>query len=182
MSSRDGRTFGHISGVEVGATFASKAALLKAGVHENPQGGIHGSQELGAFSICLSKGYEDNDDNGNIISYVGSGGRDEHGDQSEHQSFENHFNKSLLVSYETKRPVRVVRGANVDNYYAPSKGYRYDGLYVVDEAKMQKGKGGYDMCTFTLRRIEEEGQKPIPTKRTLTHKKLANMMRKARST
>ena len=45
-----------------------RAEVRKAGVHAVEQGGIHGDQELGAFSICLSKNYyEDNVDNGNTM-------------------------------------------------------------------------------------------------------------------
>ncbi|OAX37610.1 SRA-YDG protein [Rhizopogon vinicolor AM-OR11-026] len=176
-----GRTFGH-NGVDVGTIFKTKAAARKAGIHAAEQGGIHGDQHLGAFSVCLSKGYEDNIDNGNIIIYVGSGGRDVHGDQIHDQSFEHSYNKSLFISSQTKRPVRVVRGATDKSYYAPTTGYRYDGLYVVDEANLEKGNKGFNMCTFKLRRIEEEGQKPIPTKSTLTLKKMTKMMKSARST
>ncbi|OJA11140.1 hypothetical protein AZE42_02384 [Rhizopogon vesiculosus] len=192
-----GRTFGH-NGVDVGKIFATKAEARKAGIHAAEQGGIHGDQHLGAFSVCLSKGYEDNIDKGNIIIYVGSGGRDKDGKQIHDQSFEHSYNKSLQISYETKRPVRVVRGATDKSYYAPTTGYRYDGLYVVDEvtnllamswhithayqANLEKGNKGFYMCTFKLRRIEEEGQKPIPTKSTLTLKKMSKMMKNARST
>ncbi|KAG0706418.1 SRA-YDG [Suillus ampliporus] len=155
--------------------------LAKAGVHVQRQAGIHGDQELGAFSICLSKGYEDNVDNGNSIIYVGSGGQDDDGNQIRHQSFDHPPNKALFTSFETKRPVRVVRGVNENSFYSPKTGYRYDGLYVVDEAELKEGKKGFKMCTFKLRRIEEEGQKGVPTGRKLTTKKMAKMVKNARS-
>ncbi|KAG1899361.1 SRA-YDG [Suillus fuscotomentosus] len=200
MASRDGRTFGHISGVEVGTNFNSKAALADAGVHKLQQSGIHGDKELGAFSICLSKGYEDNVDRGNIMhvrflpsrpntditfimfsTYVGSGGQDEDGKQISDQDPDSGVNKAMFLSSETRRPVRVVRGANDDNAYSPRRGFRYDGLYVVDEAKMMDGKKGFQMCTFKLKRIDEEGQKPIPIRRTLTLGKLAKMRKNTRT-
>jgi E3 ubiquitin-protein ligase UHRF1 len=181
MTSRDGRTFGHITGVEVGTTFTSKAALAEAGVHVLRQAGIHGDHELGAFSICMSKGYEDNIDRGNTIVYVGSGGQDDDGRQISDQSPDTPANRALFISCDTKRPVRVVRGVNDDNAYSPSQGFRYDGLYVVEEAKMKDGKKGFKMCTFTLKRIEEEGQKAIPIRRTLTAGKLAKMRKQART-
>ncbi|KIK37875.1 hypothetical protein CY34DRAFT_809917 [Suillus luteus UH-Slu-Lm8-n1] len=181
MSSRDGRTFGHIKGVEVGTIFTSKAALAESGVHVLRQAGIHGDAELGAFSICMSKGYEDNVDRGNTITYVGSGGQDEDGRQISDQSPDSGANRTLFISCETKRPVRVIRGVNDDNVYSPSHGFRYDGLYVVEEAKMKEGKKGFKMCTFTLKRIEEEGQGRIPIRRTLTLGKLAKMRKQART-
>ncbi|KAG2157997.1 uncharacterized protein EDB93DRAFT_1300838, partial [Suillus bovinus] len=79
------------------------------------------------------------------------------------------------ISKETKHLVRVIHGANDDNAYSPRKGFCYDGLYVVDEAKMMDGKKGFKMCTFTLKQIEEEGQKPIPIRHILTSGKLAKM-------
>jgi E3 ubiquitin-protein ligase UHRF1 len=48
-------------------TLPCRAALAEAGVHALRQAGIHGDHELGAFSICLSKGYEDNVDRGNLM-------------------------------------------------------------------------------------------------------------------
>ncbi|KAF8553893.1 hypothetical protein OG21DRAFT_1413461, partial [Imleria badia] len=71
-------------------------------------------------------------------------------EQIENQSFENTGNRSLLVSCVTKRPVRVLRGADRDNHFAPLSGYRYDGLYIVDSAAMKKGMAGYGMCFFEL--------------------------------
>ncbi|KAL4066749.1 PUA-like domain-containing protein [Scleroderma yunnanense] len=174
-----GRVYGHIPGYPVYSTFKSKEALGKAGVHVQRQAGIHGdpSDNGGAFSICLSEGYEDNVDNGEKITYVGSGGQDGSGEQIEGQSFDHNPNRSLLVSSQTRRPVRVVRGKSNNSFYSPESGYRYDGLYVVDEAYMQTGKKGFQMCTFKLRRIQEEGVGPIPTRRLLTSKKLGKMMK-----
>ncbi|KIJ14221.1 hypothetical protein PAXINDRAFT_156151 [Paxillus involutus ATCC 200175] len=206
MTTLNGRVYGHIEGCRVGTLFPSKEALGKAGVHVQRQAGIHGDPNAngGAFSICLSEGYEDNVDNGNTMyTYYYDhtetpslkarvGGQDANGDQREDQSFEHPPNKSLLVgsalttyecanvlqiSSETKRPVRVVRGKNTNNHYAPKSGYRYDGLYVVDDASMKVGKKGFKMCTFLLRRIEEEGVGPVPTRRTLDVKKLLKMSR-----
>ncbi|KAF9223542.1 SRA-YDG [Gyrodon lividus] len=175
----NGRVYGHIEGYSVGTIFPSKEALGKAGVHVQRQAGIHGdpNDNGGAFSICLSEGYEDNVDNGNKIIYVGSGGQDDDGNQIADQSFEHPPNKSLLISSQTKRPVRVVRGKNGNNPYAPKSGYRYDGLYVVDDIDMRQGKKGFKMCTFVLRRIEEEGVGPVPTRRTLDTKKLLKISR-----
>lgn len=38
--------------------------------------GIHGRENEGAYSIVLSGGYEDDEDNGDSFTYTGSGGRD----------------------------------------------------------------------------------------------------------
>lgn len=36
-------------------------------------------------------------------------------------------NLALSLSVKTRQPVRVIRGANLNNAYAPAYGYRYDG-------------------------------------------------------
>ena len=49
------------------------------------------------------------------------------------QSRDNPQNASLFRSASNKKPVRVIRGSTLDSDYAPSEGYRYDGLYVVSQ-------------------------------------------------
>jgi hypothetical protein len=46
---------------------ARRSALAQSGVHVQRMAGIHGDAELGAYSICMSKGYEDNVDRGNTM-------------------------------------------------------------------------------------------------------------------
>ncbi|KAF4563923.1 hypothetical protein EYR36_003168 [Pleurotus pulmonarius] len=53
----------------------------------------------------------------------------------------------------------VIRGDKLNSVYAPNPGgkykYRYDGLYVVDEWWEEKGKAGYMMCMFRLKRFDD---------------------------
>lgn len=58
------KVFGHIPGIEVGATFDDRKALSDAGVHAPPLAGIHGDPVRGAFSIVMSDKYEDDKDHG----------------------------------------------------------------------------------------------------------------------
>ncbi|KAG8213214.1 hypothetical protein J3R82DRAFT_11679 [Butyriboletus roseoflavus] len=180
MSQQEKYVYGHVPGVSFGDHFKNRVELMKAGVHALSQAGIHGDpkENGGAYSICLSGGYEDNKDDGDKILYVGSGGQDSSGRQIGPQSFDDPANQSLYRSFQTKRPVRVIRGKNKSSHYAPSGGYRYDGLYVVDSAEMGEGKGRYKMCFFRLRRIIEEGDGPLPYRRLLTAKKMANILKK----
>jgi putative restriction endonuclease len=67
---------GAIQGVAVGATFADREALRAAGVHRQNQAGIAGTGEIGAESIVLNEGYEDDEDHGDWMVYTGQGGRD----------------------------------------------------------------------------------------------------------
>ncbi|KAF8553895.1 SRA-YDG [Imleria badia] len=152
---RKSRTYGHIPDFPVGAAFKYRRDALAAGVHGVIRKGIHGDRNGGAFSICVSGRYMDNEDFGDKIIYVGSGGQTNRGTQIGGQSFANPENQSLLVSHETQMPVRVLRGPDKHNPHAPR--YRYDGLYVVENWYKRKGKAGYDMCFFELTKIEEEG-------------------------
>ncbi|KAF8642290.1 hypothetical protein AX16_009560 [Volvariella volvacea WC 439] len=168
MSERkhDPKQFGHIPGVPVGAWWETRQACSADSVHAPWVGGISGGP-AGAFSIVLSGGYDDNVDLGYAFTYTGCGGRDLKGTkaapknlrtapQSCDQSFDNRR------SCETKKPVRVVRGYKLPSRYGPSEGYRYDGLYVVEKAWMDKGMMGYMVCKFLLKRLP--GQPPIPVR------------------
>ncbi|KAH9475259.1 E3 ubiquitin-protein ligase UHRF1 [Psilocybe cubensis] len=144
-------------------TFRNRIECSKAGIHAPTVAGIAGTVKDGAFSICVSGGYRDDKDEGDFMyvshfaSLVGTG----NGKQVEDQSFTHPDNAALLRSFETKRPVRVVRGFKPNSVYAPAQGYRYDGMYVVENAYMSKSKEtGYMICTYELRRVP--GQPPIP--------------------
>lgn len=45
-------------------------------MHRPHVAGIHGRENEGAYSIVLSGGYEDDEDEGEEFTYSGSGGRD----------------------------------------------------------------------------------------------------------
>ncbi len=89
--------------------------------------------------------------------------------QSSHQTFDNPMNKSLQVSSQTKKPVRVIRGYKLPSVYAPKSGYdlspppftqtyipsryRYDGLYIVEKAWTEPGLNpqGYKVVKFAFK-------------------------------
>lgn len=48
----------------------------ESGIHRPHVAGIHGRENEGSYSIVLSGGYEDDEDNGDEFTYSGSGGRD----------------------------------------------------------------------------------------------------------
>jgi E3 ubiquitin-protein ligase UHRF1 len=158
--------FGPIPGVKVGDTFATRRECAAKKVHTKNVAGISGSVKDGAYSIVLSGGYEDDVDEGDSIIYTGTGGqKDAYGSTSAQvgdQSFEHKDNAALYRSAETRRPVRLIRGPNPKSDYAPSKGYRYDGLYVVTKACMTEGFRGHKICQYHLKRVR--GQPPIPNK------------------
>ncbi|CCO36219.1 E3 ubiquitin-protein ligase UHRF1 [Rhizoctonia solani AG-1 IB] len=168
----DPKTFGLIPGVPIGSWWETRAECSGAAIHAPFVAGISGGPE-GAYSVALSGGYDDDIDMGDAFTYTGSGGRDLKGTaknpknlrtapQSSHQSFNHSFNKALKVSSETRKPVRVIRGFKLPGVYAPETGYRYDGLYIVERAWMDRGNNpkGWKVCKFAFRRIP--GQPPIP--------------------
>lgn len=126
------RIFGDVPGVSEGDLFLSRLKLSKAGVHKPTQAGISGSQTDGADSVVLSGGY-DNKDLGNTIIYTGHGGRDDSTGEYIGDQELTRQNLALVVSKERGLPVRVIRGANHHSDFAPKRGYRYDGLYIVED-------------------------------------------------
>jgi putative restriction endonuclease len=106
------------------------------------QHGISGAAAEGADSIVVSGGYEDDEDYGDLIIYTGAGGRDSAtGRQIADQEFAAQ-NLALVKSEAEGLPVRVVRGAGGDADYSPGSGFRYDGLFRVEESWREPGKSG----------------------------------------
>jgi len=140
--------FGEIPGIQVGDVFKNRVELSEAGIHRPPIAGIWGSQEIGAYSIVLSDGYEDDIDQLDYILYTGHGGQDEsRSKQVKDQEF-TRGNKALAINMEEQLPVRVNRGHQVE--YGPQSGYRYDGIYYVKNFYKEKGKSGFFIYRYEL--------------------------------
>jgi len=163
-TNRQPAKYGPIPGILPGAVFKDRDDCVQAGVHVVRFAGIHGSKEYGACSVCLSGGYEDDADKGESFTYTGTGGQRDSfsGDhvQVKDQSFTHPNNACLVTSKILNNPVRVVRGSRLNSFWAPTKGYRYDGLYLVEDFYLEEGVSGYQMCKFEFRRVK--GQTPIP--------------------
>lgn len=150
------RIFGHISGYPEGSWFESRAALAQAGLHRPPVAGISGTESEGADSIVLSGGYEDDKDLGNEIVYTGHGGRDQDtGKQIANQKL-SRGNLALAKSKLQGLPVRVIRGSTHKSDYSPSTGYRYDGLYRVEDYWQERGRAGYYIWRYCLIKVAED--------------------------
>uniref|UniRef100_A0A8D8VVT0 RING-type E3 ubiquitin transferase n=1 Tax=Cacopsylla melanoneura TaxID=428564 RepID=A0A8D8VVT0_9HEMI len=181
--------FGPIPGIEVGQTFLYRVQASEAGVHRPHVSGIHGREDVGAFSLVLSGGYEDDVDDGDSFLYTGSGGRDLSGNrrtnvQSSDQTL-TRMNKALAkncnaplddekgneaVNWKKGKPVRVMRNANAAKHskYAPKEGNRYDGIYKIVKYYPVKGSSNFIVWRYQLRRDDpdpapwtEEGKKRI---------------------
>jgi putative restriction endonuclease len=144
------QVFGHIPGYPEGSCFESREALSRAGVHRPRVAGISGRGREGADSVILAGGYEDWDDCGDEIVYTGHGGRDpESKRQVRHQTL-TRGNLALATSHLRELPVRVIRGARLQSLYAPPTGYRYDGLYRVDNYWQEHGRSGFTIWRYRL--------------------------------
>uniref|UniRef100_A0A8C7ATT2 E3 ubiquitin-protein ligase UHRF n=1 Tax=Neovison vison TaxID=452646 RepID=A0A8C7ATT2_NEOVI len=151
--------------------------VSESGVHRPHVAGIHGRSNDGAYSLVLAGGYEDDVDHGNSFTYTGSGGRDLSGnkrtaEQSCDQKLTN-TNRALALNcsapindrkgaeakdWRSGKPVRVVRNVKGRKHskYAPAEGNRYDGIYKVVRYWPEKGKSGFLVWRYLLRRDDTE--------------------------
>eukprot|EP01024_Parvocaulis_polyphysoides_P030878 TRINITY_DN28054_c0_g3_i2.p1 TRINITY_DN28054_c0_g3~~TRINITY_DN28054_c0_g3_i2.p1 ORF type:complete len:721 (+),score=140.41 TRINITY_DN28054_c0_g3_i2:81-2243(+) len=165
--------FGHITaemdttrglGVRVGDWWKYRLDAYQWGVHMNHVGGISGQSGLGAQSVVISGGYEDDRDEGDWFLYTGSGGRDLSGNKrtNKKQSFDQEFalyNESLRQSCLKGLPVRVVRSVKEKrSAYAPPQEtpIRYDGIYRVMACWRKAGAQGLLMCRYLFVRADNE--------------------------
>ncbi len=164
------RVFGEIEDIPVGSSFQTRKEAAAAGVHKPLQAGISGSKDDGADSIVISGGYEDDSDSGDVIIYTGEGGQDDKGRQIANQELVR-GNLALAKSEIDGLPVRVIRGADKKNPFAPESGYRYDGLYSVESHWHDIGKSGFLVYRFRLVKLDSalppnklsKGLIPVPT-------------------
>lgn len=168
--------FGPIPGVPVGSCWKFRVQVSEAGIHRPHVSGIHGRDGDGAYSIVLAGGYEDDLDNGEEFFYTGSGGRDLSGnkrtaEQSCDQTLTK-MNRALAKNcaaplndkdgaeaknWKEGKAVRVVRSAKLAKHskHAPADGNRYDGIYKVVKYWPEKGKSGFIVWRYLLRRDDE---------------------------
>ncbi|XP_064335847.1 E3 ubiquitin-protein ligase UHRF1 isoform X2 [Camelus dromedarius] len=169
--------YGPIPGIPVGTMWRFRVQVSESGVHRPHVAGIHGRSNDGAYSLVLAGGYEDDVDHGNSFTYTGSGGRDLSGnkrtaEQSCDQKLTN-TNRALALNcsapindrkgaeakdWRAGKPVRVVRNVKGRKHskYAPAEGNRYDGIYKVVRYWPEKGKSGFLVWRFLLRRDDVE--------------------------
>lgn len=163
---------GPVPGVEVGMSWLFRVQVSEVGIHRPHVAGIHGRATEGAFSLVMAGGYEDDVDHGDEFTYTGSGGRDLSGnkrtaEQSSDQEL-TRYNRALALNcaapmsqsggeaadWRKGRPVRVIRSSKGRKFstYCPEEGNRYDGLYKIVKYWPEKGKSGYLVWRYFLRR------------------------------
>ncbi|KAI3435941.1 hypothetical protein D9Q98_001999 [Chlorella vulgaris] len=155
------RAHGHTPGVRLGQQFKGRGWLQALGVHTQYYNGIMSKNGAPAYAICLSGGYEDDEDKGDWLSYTGEGGRiGSNCTQGADQQWTK-GNAAIRANCEQRKPVRLVRGLRVEQEeYDPKTTrmkmvkrtqYTYDGLYYVVRAKRAVGKGGKALvCKFLM--------------------------------
>ena len=140
--------FGNVEDYKIGHIFKDRRELFDSGLHGQLQAGITGKSSEGACAIVLSGGFSDDRDEIDQILYTGdSGGRDQKGNLTKNQEL-SPGNSGLIESYINQLPIRVIRGFQTE--YGPTAGYRYDGLYFVNDYEYLTGKDGYLIYQFNL--------------------------------
>lgn len=165
------RVIGHMESVPVGTVFHRRLDVQRAQLHQTNQRGISwlfdtdGSRVGDA--IVLHGGYVDDEDNWDQIQYTGASegkDKDSSGRLLRSQSWSYTDNAALLLSYERRYPIRVIRGYEGDPRYSPTDSYRYDGLYEITDVRTATSRypapdgSPIHICQFELRRLAEQEQ------------------------
>lgn len=175
---REGTYFGEGDLVN-GQIWMSRVELCRDGVHAPIQAGIGGTVKKGARSVVLGKYDEDNEkgyaniDMGEVIEYMGTALPEEadtlqptniedphmhHPDSWNRSREPTASTKAMMKSFETGKPVRVIRSAKMSSKVPnkPRMGYRYDGLYKV--TGMTPMKETRQIWSFRLERLPDQGR------------------------
>lgn len=155
------KIIGSVPGVEVGDIFYFRMEMSLAGLHAPVMAGIDymgvsrsAVEEPLAVSIVSSGGYEDKNEDGNVLIYSGHGGVDRKDGKVVDQKLER-GNLALETSLHRANEVRVIRGLK-DIVNGTGKVYVYDGLYKIHESWREKGKGGCNVFKYKLVRIPKQ--------------------------
>jgi hypothetical protein len=167
ITARRSDRHGH-NGLHIGAWWPLMATVRRDGAHALTQAGVYGNQSEGAFSIvaCGGVGYDGVDnDQGNVLWYSGPLAPD--GAMKPGSQY-------LAMNQTTCQPVRVIRGANGGGPWAPKVGYRYDGLYrVEDYGLVTKGNTEEEFWLFKLVRMQNQEQLDQVSARSPTPQQVA---------
>lgn len=149
---RDFKVYGD-NGLTPGDWFPRAVIARFKGAHAGRIRGICGDSERGAYAISVSGQYEEDLDEGDVLYYSGEGAEK---NTDPNEVTRRATNESLMASWETRQPVRVLRSAAKDErqrHYSPPCGIRYDGLYRVVDVQMRHNAKGGLYQRFKLRRL-----------------------------
>lgn len=144
-------TYGAVHGVPIGARFQNRKSLYDAKIHRDIRRSICGGpdKKIGAESVVLSGGYEDDIDLGQLVYYTGIGKRDGSGRLIADQEFRG-LNRSLAVNAQTAQPIRLIR--------AMAGEFEYSGQYVIEDSFLRLGASGFQICQYRLRSLQSAGE------------------------
>ena len=148
------RTFGEIPGFPPGSSFVDRIECSVARVHCPREAGISGGQFEGVDSIVASGGYRDDEDFGEEIIYTGHGGQDRKTKRQIADQTLTKQNAAFVINESLGLPIRVIRGSKGDPTYSPHAGFRYDGLFKVEEHWQARGLDGFLIWRFRLKRLD----------------------------
>lgn len=144
------RVFGH-NGLINGQWWPIQLCLVRDGAHGTPQGGISGSTGEGATSIIVAGQYRDDEDQGDRLWYCGTK------QNNSEKKAPTAGIQLLKTAFQQDRVIRVIRSSSENSTFAPRRGYRYDGLYRIQEERLvDEAKHHWK---FLL--VREPGQDPI---------------------
>ncbi|KAL6841228.1 hypothetical protein ACP4OV_028746 [Aristida adscensionis] len=161
IRANSGKRIGTVPGVQIGDIFYFRMELCIIGLHAPSMGGIDymtskfGNEE-DPVAICIvsAGGYENEDDDTDVLVYSGQGGINRSTDERYDQKLER-GNLALERSMHRKNEIRVVRGFK-DPFCITGKIYIYDGLYKIHESWMERTKSGINCFKYKL--LREPGQ------------------------
>ncbi|KAG6500629.1 histone-lysine N-methyltransferase, H3 lysine-9 specific SUVH1-like [Zingiber officinale] len=156
-----GKRVGSIPGVEVGDIFYFRFEMNLIGLHTPSMAGIDylttrfgDKDEPVAICVVSAGGYENEEDDVDVLIYSGQGGSGKHENKPVDQKLER-GNLALDRSSHRKNQIRVVRSAK-DINCPTGKIYIYDGLYKIESSWIEKAKAGFNMFKYKL--LREPGQ------------------------
>jgi len=169
------RCVGHIPGIDVGDVFQYRVELNVIGLHRQFWNGIDykvmGNSLLATSIVVTNRHDNARKPNGTLI-YEGQGGNPSVGriTSLRDQKLER-GNLALRNSMQARRPVRVIfkvcgksdgalSNTNSNSHYS----YVYDGLYLVNTLKIERGRYGKLVFKFSLNRISGQPQTCVALK------------------
>ncbi|KAJ4848102.1 hypothetical protein Tsubulata_023523 [Turnera subulata] len=160
------KRIGAVPGVEVGDIFFFRMELCVIGLHAPSMAGIDymsvkisQEDEPLAVSIVSSGGYEDNNEDEDVLIYSGQGGNNSlfnRDKEAVDQKLER-GNLALEKSLHRGNEVRVIRGMK-DVCNPNTKVYVYDGLYKIQESWVEKIKSGSNVFKYKLVRVPGQAE------------------------
>jgi len=140
------RIHGEIPGVPIGTVLQERGEAAILGIHCQILSGIDGLKDKACYAICASGGYVDDEENrkDGCIVYTGEGGKK--GKKQVKDQVKNTSNRSLILAYHEKSPIRVLTGKH--------KSYTYEGLFQCIRYEHVPSSDGPLIFRFTLKPIE----------------------------